>query len=45
VLPKHNIDLDIIIDLFDTDAGSIGVSLGQHKRLLRAIPTLGAGYS
>ena len=36
----HDIDLDVIRDLEERDLTELGLSMGQRKRLLRAIPLL-----
>ena len=36
---ENGIDLDVIAELDDDDLKSIGVNLGDRKRLLRAIST------
>ena len=45
LLSEHDVDLDIIADLSEADLYGMGVSLGQRKRLLRAIVTLGSADS
>lgn len=43
VLIEHDIDLDILPDLVDTDLERLGLSLGERKRLLKAAASLRAG--
>ncbi|HXE25186.1 MAG TPA: adenylate/guanylate cyclase domain-containing protein [Roseiarcus sp.] len=38
----HRIDYDVLADLTDRDLGKLGVSLGDRRRLLRAIAELSA---
>jgi hypothetical protein len=42
VLAENDIDLDILPDLTDQDIERLGLSLGQRRRLLKAIATLAA---
>ncbi len=42
LLAENDIDLDIIADLSEADLTDLGLSLGQRKRLLRAVATLSA---
>jgi class 3 adenylate cyclase/tetratricopeptide (TPR) repeat protein len=42
VLAENDIDLDILPDLTDLDLEQLGLSLGQRRRLLKAVATLAA---
>ena len=40
----NSIDADVLPDLTDGDLAQLGVNLGDRKRLLKAIASLGAAY-
>ena len=42
ILAAHEVDFDVLPDLVEHDLEKIGLPLGERKRLLRAIGTLGA---
>lgn len=44
VLIEHEVDLDILPELQDSDLANIGLALGPRKKLLRAIRTLGGTH-
>ena len=41
VLAANGVDLDILVDLTEADLADLGINLGDRKRLLRAMATLG----
>ena len=40
---EHRIDFDVLADLTEPDLAQLGVSLGDRKRLMRAITRLTGG--
>ena len=40
---EHHIELDVLADITESDLAQLGITLGDHKRLMRAIARLTAG--